>query len=76
LTDSFKEHYFKPKEFCWRDASQIWWEKQLPQEKVLDYIVRVKKLAREQNLQPEVLKIIILQGFRPGIQAAVIKKGN
>jgi hypothetical protein len=44
LTDSFKEHYFKPKELRWRDASQIWREKQLPQEKVLDYIVRVKNL--------------------------------
>jgi hypothetical protein len=35
-----------------------------------------KKLARELNLQPEVLKMIILQGFRPGIQAAVIQKGE
>jgi hypothetical protein len=43
LTDSFKEHYFKPKELRWRDASQIWREKQLPQEKVLDYIVRIQK---------------------------------
>jgi hypothetical protein len=76
LTDSFKEHYFKPKELRWRDASQIWREKQLPQEKVLNYIVRIKKFARELNLQPEVLKMIILQGFRPGIQAAVIQKGN
>jgi hypothetical protein len=35
LADSFREHYFKPKELRWRDASQIWREKQLPQEKVL-----------------------------------------
>jgi hypothetical protein len=76
LTNCFREHYFKPKELRWRDASQIWREKQLPQEKVLDYIVRVKKLARELDLQPEVLKMIILQGFRPAIQAAVIQKGE
>jgi TolA-binding protein len=76
LTDCFREHYFKPKELRWRDASQIWREKQLPQEKVLDYIVRLKKLARELDLQPEVLKMIILQGFRPAIQAAVIQKGE
>jgi hypothetical protein len=76
LTNCFREHYFKPKELRWRDASRIWWEKQLPQEKVLDYIVRLKKLARELDLQPEVLKMIILQGFRPAIQAAVIQKGE
>jgi hypothetical protein len=33
-------------------------------------------LRGELNLQPEVLKMIILQGFRPGIQAAVIQKGE
>jgi hypothetical protein len=76
LTDSFREQYFKPKELRWRDASQIWREKQLPQEKVADYIVRLRKLARELELQPEVLKMIILQGFRPAIQAAVIQKGE
>jgi hypothetical protein len=76
LTDCFRQQYFKPKELRWRDASQIWREKQLPQEKVLDYVVRVKKLARELDLQPEVLKMIILQGFRPAIQAAVIQKGE
>jgi hypothetical protein len=42
LTDSFEEHYFRPKELRWRDASQIWREKQLPQEKVLDHIVHMK----------------------------------
>jgi hypothetical protein len=36
----------------------------------------LKKLARELDLQPEVLKMIILQGFRPAIQAAVIQKGE
>jgi hypothetical protein len=76
LTDCFRQQYFKPKELRWRDASQIWREKHLPQEKVLDYVVRVKKLARELDLQPEVLKMIILQGFRPAIQAAVIQKGE
>jgi hypothetical protein len=40
----------------------------------LGYIVCIKKLARELNLQPEVLKMIILQGFLPAIQAAVIQK--
>jgi hypothetical protein len=36
----------------------------------------VKKLARELNFQPEVLQMIIHQGFRPGIKAAVIQKGK
>jgi hypothetical protein len=65
LTDSFKEHYFKAKELRWQDASAIWREKQLPQEKVLDYIVRVKKLARELNFQLEVLQMIIHARFSP-----------
>jgi hypothetical protein len=33
LTKSFKEHYFKGKELRWQDASQIWRENHLPQEK-------------------------------------------
>jgi hypothetical protein len=76
LTDSFKEHYCKAKELLWQQASQIWREKQGPQEKVLEYVVRMKKLARELNFQPEIIKTIILQGFRPGIKAAVIQTGE
>jgi hypothetical protein len=63
-------------ELRWQYASQIWREKHLPQEEVLDYVVRVKKLARELNFQPEIVQMIILQGFRPGIKAAVIQKGR
>jgi hypothetical protein len=74
LKKAFEENYLKAKEFRWKDASALWHEKQGATEKVADYLIRMKKLARNLEFSPEVLHMAILQGFRPNIRKQVIQK--
>lgn len=67
LKDSFEEHYFKAKELKREEASALWLEKQLPDEKVLDYVIRVKKLARQLEFPSDMIQIVVRQGFRSRI---------
>lgn len=63
LIDSFKEYFFKAKELKWKQASAIWHEKQLLDEKVLHYVVRMKKVARQLDFQPEIVQMCIFKVF-------------
>jgi hypothetical protein len=74
LKKAFEENYLKAKELRWKDASALWHEKQGPMEKVSDYVIRMKKLARNLEFPPAVLQMAILQGFRPAIRKQVIQK--
>jgi hypothetical protein len=74
LKKAFEENYLKAKELRWKDASELWHEKQRPTEKVSDYVIRMKKLARNLEFPPAVVQMAILQGFRPAIRKQVIQK--
>jgi hypothetical protein len=74
LKKAFEENYLKAKELRWQNASALWHEKQGTTEKVTDYLIRMKKLARNLEFSPEVLQMAILQGFRPNIRKQVIQK--
>jgi YesN/AraC family two-component response regulator len=52
----------------------LWHEKQGSSESVSQYIVRMKKLARNLDFSPEILHMAIMQGFRPAIRNQVIQK--
>jgi hypothetical protein len=74
LKKAFEENYLKAKELRWKDASELWHEKQGLTEKVSDYVIRMNKLARNLEFPPAVLPMAILQGFRPAIRKQVIQK--
>jgi hypothetical protein len=74
LKKAFEENYYKAKELKWKDASALWHEKQGSSESVSQYIVRMKKLARNLEFSPEILHMAIMQGFRPAIRNQVIQK--
>jgi hypothetical protein len=76
LKKAFEENYLKAKELRWKDASELWHEKQKPTEKVSDYVIRMKKLARNLEFPPAVVQMAILQGFRPAIRKQVIQKAT
>lgn len=74
IKEAFEENYFKAKELRWKDASALWHEKQGASEKVGDYSVLMRKLAKNLDFSPDILQIAILQGFRPAIRNHVIQK--
>jgi hypothetical protein len=76
LKKAFEENYLKAKELRWKDASELWHDKQRPTEKVSDYVIRMKKLARNLEFPPAVVQMTILQGFRPAIRKQVIQKAT
>jgi hypothetical protein len=76
LKKAFEENYLNAKELRWKDASELWHEKQKSTEKVSDYVIRMKKLARNLEFPPAVVQMAILQGFRPAIRKQVIQKST
>jgi hypothetical protein len=42
LKESLKENCFKTEELKWEEASALWHEEQFPEERILDYVVRMK----------------------------------
>jgi YesN/AraC family two-component response regulator len=76
LKKALEENYYKAKELKWKDSSALWHEKQGSSESVSQYIVRMKRLARNLDFSPEILHMAKQQGFRPTIHNHVIQKGT
>lgn len=74
MKKAFEDNYLKAKELGWKDASTLWHEKQGSMERVTDYLISMKKLARNLEFSPAVLHMAIMQGFRPAIRNQVIQK--
>jgi hypothetical protein len=75
LKKAFTDNYFEPKELRWRQASDLWHESQHKNERVHEYVTRMRKLARQLDFPSEIIHMAIVQGFRAPIRAQVIQKG-
>jgi hypothetical protein len=72
LKKAFEENYLKAKELRWQNASALWHEKQGATEKVTDYLIRMKKLAR--NL--EIFARSFANGNSSGVSTEYTQAGN
>jgi hypothetical protein len=75
LKDDFLDCYAKPKELNWQTAASLFHEIQGPSERTLDYLARMRKLARRLEFPDEILHMAVVQGLRPALKRQVIQNG-
>jgi hypothetical protein len=72
LREAFKRNYFSPAELAWQLQGNLWRESQRSDEKVDEFISRVRKRARRLNLESTAITDIIINGLRPSIRMHVL----
>jgi hypothetical protein len=75
LVKAFKANYYKSAELKWREAGQLWNQAQGAEERVEDYVTRLRKAARRLELPPEVLHYAVINGLRGPIRLHVVQQG-
>jgi len=77
IEKKFKEHYVPTAVERAFDAESVFSRSQKPREKVRDYVAIMQRLAaRMENVTPEILRMLIMRGFRPAIKRHVIQQAT
>lgn len=72
LKEAFKRNYFSPTELSWQVQGSLWRESQRPEERVSDFVMRIRKGARRLSLDTTAICDIIVNGLRPQIRQHVL----
>jgi hypothetical protein len=75
LTTAFKDNYFKSPEFRWKEASQLWGSPQMLDERVDDFVTRLRKGAKRLAITDEFLHFAVINGLRPNLRSQVLQQG-
>ena len=75
LTQAFRDAYFKSPELQWREAGDLWNQAQRADERVEDFVTRLRKAARRLNFPDQVLHYAVIAGLRPQIRLHVVQQG-
>ena len=76
LIDAFKRNYFNLSELSWQLKGNLWRESQKCDEKVDEFVQRIRKNARRVNLTADAIGDIILNGLKPSIRMHVLLQGG
>lgn len=74
LIKAFKANYYKSPELMWKEAGESWNQAQGPDEKVGDFLTRLRKAARRLELPQEVLHYAVINGLRAPICLHVVQQ--
>ncbi len=75
LVEAFKTNYYKSPELKWKEAGALWNQAQGDEERVEDFVTRLRKAARRLNLPQEVLHYAVISGLRGPIRLHVVQQG-
>jgi hypothetical protein len=75
LVVAFKANYFKSPELRWREAGEIWNQAQKPDERVDDFVTRIRRASRRLNFPPGVLHFAIINELRAPLRLHVVQQG-
>ena len=75
LKEAFQENYFRSPELRWKDAGAMWQEAQKPNERVEDYVARMRKIASRLQFDEPVLHMAIINGLKPAVRMHVAQQG-
>ena len=75
LIKEFKATYFKSAELKWAQARDLFQEPMKDNERVDDFVIRIRRAAKRVNLGEEMLHYAILNGLKPIIRNQVLAKG-
>jgi hypothetical protein len=76
LVKAFKNNYLKSEELKWKDAGAQWSQRKGPDERVEDYVTRVRKAAKRLQFLPEVLLYTVINGLRGPIKQHVVQAAS
>ena len=74
LKQAFTEHYLPSDQLKWIEAGKIW-QKQGADEKVADFIVRLKKITQRVEISDEMLLYAFLHGLKPALRSHCLMNG-
>ena len=75
LARAFKNNYYKSPELKWKEAGALWNQAQAADERVEDFVTRLRKAARRLELPAEVLHYAVINGLRGPIRLHVVQQG-
>lgn len=75
LKNAFCDAYYPSPELRWTEASAIWQHPQAPNERVDDFVTRLKRGARRVQISEDMLHLAVLNGLRPNIRCQVLQQG-
>jgi hypothetical protein len=76
LVNAFKTNYFKSDELKWKEAGTLWSQAQGPDERVEDYVTKLRKAAKRLEFPPEVLLYAVINDLRVPIKLHVVQSGT
>ena len=75
LAEEFKTNYYRSPELKWKEAGDLFNQVQGPNERVEDFVTRMRKAARRLNLTPDTLHYALINGLRGPIRLHVVTQG-
>jgi hypothetical protein len=75
LREAFKETYYPSRELRFKEASAIWQKPQEPNEKVDEFLTRIKRGARRLEISDDTLHLAVVSGLKPNLRCVVLQNG-
>jgi hypothetical protein len=75
LKRAFQENFFKSRELLCKEAGDLFNQMQRPEERVDDFITRLKRCARRLNITDDTFHHAVLHGLRGPIRLHVLQQG-
>jgi hypothetical protein len=75
LVEAFKRNYYKSPQLRWVESQKMYAQPQRLDETVNDFVIRLKKTARQAQADKETVKSAFLAGLRPSIRSQVLMRG-
>jgi hypothetical protein len=75
LKRAFQENFFKSRELLWKEAGDLFNQMQRPEERVDDFVTRLKRCARRLNITDDTFHHAVLHGLRGPIRLHVLQQG-
>jgi hypothetical protein len=75
LIEAFKRNYYKSPQLRWVESQKMFAQPQRLDETVNDFVIRLKKTARQAQADKETVKSAFLAGLRPSIRSQVLMRG-
>lgn len=75
LLQAFKDNYFSSPELKWKEAGQLWSQPMRPDERVDDFVTRLKKTASRLNIDDTMLHYALVNGLRNPLKMQVLQFG-
>jgi hypothetical protein len=75
LKQAFRDNYFKSRELLWKEAGDLFNQSQRPDERVDDFVIRLKRSAKRLNITDDTLHFAVIHGLRSPIRMHVLQQG-